>query len=1046
MDTWWNIVLLVSCAYIVEFAAAKEEEVVIGRLIAVDNPNVKRSPKEKDRNQVFATRVLSFLKKDGDLFKIHRPGLLGGDKSVSFESVRLPGFFLRQKNFKLRLDNLKSRYIKKDATFLESKDPVGETFRLFVHDNTFLCHEPKKGMNLVMVKDSPKRDTLSCAFNIKLAEKPAPKAKINPPKKTKAAAPSPKPKAQVGTFIKNKTTGEEIPEFKDLVDAIKQNKDPFPQQPGGGLVVLSGPAAAAAAAKAAKQAKAKKPPVVDAKTAGAKARAKAAAAQAKKKVPKPAGPKPGLKQNKPNAKPVKPNMKANKPNLQQNKAKVQLNKAKDQANIKPKLPNIKAKPANSKVVQKPKVIQTPKKPAILKAKPGNFAKANPKAMLPVAPHSPMGGFMFGPNYNQQRMFGPPMPSPVHEDQSFFKPLTNQWFVGSPTKKVMIANPNFVYWQARQANARRQFALKRSQYAQQLKLANYAKLHPQPIQQANAASRQTISNLFPEPVHFNSGSVPEPVHFDGGSVPEPVFDGGSVPEPVHFHNGPAPDPVHVHSASLADQKGHYVPPSQWDQVMNGHGPDIKRPPLHKMLTHGNKVVPGSHPTPTTYSYETDTLLTKLHPELALLHNAHHDINEVTTSDPNMHHIDLLHNRHPAHPTTVQISALSHETATQTGLNTAVIDEQIAGVQHITLPSQDPFHTNTQINSVHINHTPQLVITNPNPSIITSNLAAENSLVHSDPDITLKEAFDKLTPMHSHPVEVTSEPIDIGHETDKAFHMRTHYVSGKPVDMDDGEDKDSMREVHVVHHNHHLVHAANEDERQKFISTLVDAMNDLCISLVFVNQLGDRYRLVSTINPHGYRPKGNRFSLKTIFKEPKKRKVMSFKAYDEEDTHRPVLLNGHRELNVYPTSCANDPVQVIVDSAVSKIGLVTGSKKQIIAGIPPFVPGRKRHTGRCLHAIGGTSTPGACCVFPFKFKGRLQNSCLPFGGDKKRRWCSLSHDFDRERRWGMCSIPDLTGLNPDPPQSSNPLCPPSCTSACGSECPMSCCSDASSSLLH
>ena len=71
-------------------------------------------------------------------------------------------------------------------------------------------------------------------------------------------------------------------------------------------------------------------------------------------------------------------------------------------------------------------------------------------------------------------------------------------------------------------------------------------------------------------------------------------------------------------------------------------------------------------------------------------------------------------------------------------------------------------------------------------------------------------------------------------------------------------------------------------------------------------------------------------------------MSFKAYDEEDTHRPVLLNGHKELNIYPTSCANDPTQVIVDSAVSKTGLVTGSRKQIIAGIPPFVQGRKRHS--------------------------------------------------------------------------------------------------------
>ena len=102
------------------------------------------------------------------------------------------------------------------------------------------------------------------------------------------------------------------------------------------------------------------------------------------------------------------------------------------------------------------------------------------------------------------------------------------------------------------------------------------------------------------------------------------------------------------------------------------------------------------------------------------------------------------------------------------------------------------------------------------------------------------------------------------------------------------------------------------------------------MLFENGLGDRYRLVSTLNPHGYRPKSKRFSLKTIFKEPKKRKVMSFKAYDEEDSHRIVLLNGHQELNVYPVSCANDPIEVTVDSKMKKATLVTGSKKNEVLG--------------------------------------------------------------------------------------------------------------------
>ena len=59
-------------------------------------------------------------------------------------------------------------------------------------------------------------------------------------------------------------------------------------------------------------------------------------------------------------------------------------------------------------------------------------------------------------------------------------------------------------------------------------------------------------------------------------------------------------------------------------------------------------------------------------------------------------------------------------------------------------------------------------------------------------------------------------------------------------------------------------------------------------------------------------------------------MSFKAYDEEDAHRLVLLNGHKELNIYPVNCANDPVKVVVDSAMKKTTLVTGSKKNEVLG--------------------------------------------------------------------------------------------------------------------
>ena len=57
--------------------------------------------------------------------------------------------------------------------------------------------------------------------------------------------------------------------------------------------------------------------------------------------------------------------------------------------------------------------------------------------------------------------------------------------------------------------------------------------------------------------------------------------------------------------------------------------------------------------------------------------------------------------------------------------------------------------------------------------------------------------------------------------------------------------------------------------------------------------------------------------------------------------------------------------------------------------------------CTKVTGGTSSPGSCCTFPFIFKGHTYNNCLPFGDGKGRTWCSLTSDFDKERRWGMCS---------------------------------------------
>ncbi len=62
-------------------------------------------------------------------------------------------------------------------------------------------------------------------------------------------------------------------------------------------------------------------------------------------------------------------------------------------------------------------------------------------------------------------------------------------------------------------------------------------------------------------------------------------------------------------------------------------------------------------------------------------------------------------------------------------------------------------------------------------------------------------------------------------------------------------------------------------------------------------------------------------------------MSFKAYDERDPHRIVLLNGHKELNIYPVVCSQKPVEVVVDSPVeSSAGVtVTGGKRDTLKGM-------------------------------------------------------------------------------------------------------------------
>lgn len=621
-----------------------------------------------------------------------------------------------------------------------------------MHNDQFLCHEQGHGFSVFMLKDTPKRDTLNCAFNIiKMApkdnighSKPEQK-KIDQTKETKpkegaaqqqaakenndhtqtnprASADQSKTGKRVSMYIKDKATGQSIPEFKDLVDAIKQQKDPFPQQQGGSLIVLSGPTNGKA-----------QPPKESKKKA-----AQTKELHEKKNVP-------GI---------MKPIKKANG----KNKLAIKL-KAFEQK---------KAKPGGNKINK------------VQKIKPVEADKKNLK------------------------------PQPVNDmETASFRMQNKQWFLGYPTKKVFISNPysqnlqqqqraNAMLLAKNQATSRFQAFAKKQALARQQAMANQQSalkryqygslqypynLHPQFQKEENPSGRQVITSLFPQPV------------------------------------------ANIHATNVVEQSIHYVPPNQWDTVMRTD-PSAWSHNAKDLLNNHQTSTTTTIATAATSAYTTDNLLTKLHPELNLLHTAHHDVNEVISTDPNIHHLGNQQASH-YHPTPLHVTTLPHDAVLHAGQISEAISEPVGEIQHVHLPSAVPIHDNDR--PVHVGSSAPLIVGIPHPSVVTSNVVAASELVHTHPDITLEEAFHKMEPLPSHPIEIASgplhhdEPLDHdGLHPDRAFHMRTHYVAGNAVDMNE-DDQNTLKEVHVVHHNHHLVHTANEEEKQKFVSTLVDPVS-------------------------------------------------------------------------------------------------------------------------------------------------------------------------------------------------------------------------------
>ncbi|RXN30138.1 hepatocyte growth factor activator [Labeo rohita] len=73
---------------------------------------------------------------------------------------------------------------------------------------------------------------------------------------------------------------------------------------------------------------------------------------------------------------------------------------------------------------------------------------------------------------------------------------------------------------------------------------------------------------------------------------------------------------------------------------------------------------------------------------------------------------------------------------------------------------------------------------------------------------------------------------------------------------------------------------------------------------------------------------------------------------------------------------------------------GSRKQP-PGIELFVSGQSNTVTQKV-----LTTDGKECKFPFRFGGVIYHQCISMNSHKA--WCSLTHNFDRDQKWGFCSV--------------------------------------------
>ena len=59
-----------------------------------------------------------------------------------------------------------------------------------------------------------------------------------------------------------------------------------------------------------------------------------------------------------------------------------------------------------------------------------------------------------------------------------------------------------------------------------------------------------------------------------------------------------------------------------------------------------------------------------------------------------------------------------------------------------------------------------------------------------------------------------------------------------------------------------------------------------------------------------------------------------------------------------------------------------------------------SGNCDVRSYGGNGGGACCVFPFTYKGKVYNKCTEDDEELGLAWCSVTSDYERDRKRGHC----------------------------------------------